>query len=556
MSGIICESANHSPRRRIWNHSFQTLHHNATSIWIRAIQLSARSIRHRLFSGESILDIAVLNDRSSDFRQGRLSGVIPLGFKQWLPSGCVPWLFMCPSPRLLAAFSFLLTASLSTVKAQNAPVQQFHQWARGHVHPVAISGAPTHNDADLGVLRTAIGSAHVIAFGEPIHNGREVLEFRNRLIRYGVMHLGFRAVALETCLSSSKLLYDYVLGRSAEGDTALKEAFCYGFGNYPEDLELIHWLNTYNASQSPEGKVRFYGIDLSGQFAPTAFRSLDAVLVYLDKAAPALGHEIRSKFESVMPVFRTDRYIKLTASQKDACTGDIQDLITLLRRERTPLTENTSPDDYAWALRQAIAASQDDAFLRSLPLEYDPSVPEWWKAYPPDARWDHNAEMREVAMADNVLWVEERERDRGKTLYFAHDEHVETGLGMLGSPGHPPTGQYQQIRSAGSYLRSALGSDLLVIGTYLGHGESFGFSDAPAPAVHGMEDLFGSLSIPQFLMNLHELPASGPLHEWFKAAHATRSTILRDATDSVAPLASYDEIFYTHTVSPSFLPHK
>ncbi len=159
-------------------------------------------------------------------------------------------------------------------------------------------------------------------------------------------------------------------------------------------------------------------------------------------------------------------------------------------------------------------------------------------------------------MADNVLWVQERERERGKVLYFAHDEHVETGLGMLGSPGHPPTGQYRQIRSAGSYLRSALGPDLVVIGTYLGHGEGFGSPDAPAPAVHGMEDLLASISVPQFLVNLHELPTSGPLYEWFTAAHATRSTILRDATDSVISLASYDEIFFISTVTPSFMSRK
>jgi erythromycin esterase len=461
----------------------------------------------------------------------------------WLLSGLFPLLTACPC----IAQSPLI---------QKAPIQDFRQWAPGHLYPVVTNDNRSKNDADLTFLRGIVGASHVIAFGEPIHNDHEVLEFRNRLIRYSVVQLGLRAVALETCLSSSKLLYDYVLSRSDESDTALKQAFCYGFGNYPEDLDLIHWLKTYNASQPPKSKVHFYGIDLTGQFSPTAFRSLDAVLIYLDKAAPVLGHEMRSKFEPLIPVFRTDRYIKLTEAQKDACTGSIQDLITLLRRERTLLTENTSPDDYEWALRQAIVASQDDAFLRSLPSEFDPSVPEWWKAYKPDPRWDHNAEMREVAMADNVLWVAERERERGKVLYFAHDEHVETGLGMLGAPGHPPPGQYQQIRSAGRYLRSALGSDLVVIGTYLGHGEGFGFSDDPAPAVHSMENLLGSVSSPQYVINLHELPSSGPLHEWFQTAHATRSTILRDATDSVAPLASYDDIFFTSHVSPSFLPHK
>ena len=57
-------------------------------------------------------------------------------------------------------------------------------------------------------LRNIIGDAHVVAFDEPIHGAHEPLAMRNRLIRYGVTRLGFTAVALETCLSSSKRLYD------------------------------------------------------------------------------------------------------------------------------------------------------------------------------------------------------------------------------------------------------------------------------------------------------------------------------------------------------------
>src|SRR5215472_17498242 len=84
-----------------------------------------------------------------------------------------------------------------------------------------------------------------------------------------VTRLGFTAVALETCLSSSKRLYDYVLGRTTETDSALKEAFCYGSGDLPENLELIRWLRTYNATQPPARQVRIYGIDLTGQYFPT-----------------------------------------------------------------------------------------------------------------------------------------------------------------------------------------------------------------------------------------------------------------------------------------------
>jgi erythromycin esterase len=95
------------------------------------------------------------------------------------------------------------------------------------------------------------GDAHVVAFGEPFHGGHEPLAMRNRLIRYAVTQLGFTAVALETGLTTSKRRYDHVLGKTTETDAALKEAFSYGFGGFPENLELIQWLRTWNAAQPP-----------------------------------------------------------------------------------------------------------------------------------------------------------------------------------------------------------------------------------------------------------------------------------------------------------------
>jgi erythromycin esterase len=223
----------------------------------------------------------------------------------------------------------LLLAFPIAVQGQNAPTQAFREWARDHVHPITSVNEGTHNDADLQTMSSIIGGAHVVAFGEPIHGGHEPLAMRNRLIRYGVTRLGFTAVALETCLSSSKRLYDYVLGQTTETDSALKEAFCYGFGDLPENLELIRWLRTYNAAQQPARQVRLYGIDLSGQYRPYAYRSVEAVLTFLDRADPNLGRELRKQYADLLRVFRIDKYAKLAPPDKDAITGKIQDLVRL-----------------------------------------------------------------------------------------------------------------------------------------------------------------------------------------------------------------------------------
>jgi erythromycin esterase-like protein len=307
-------------------------------------------------------------------------------------------------------------------------------------------------------------------------------------------------------------------------------------------------MRTYNAGQPPARHVRIYGIDLTGQYLPSASRSLDLVLAFLDRADPALGRELRKKYTDLIPVFRSDKYVKLPSPQKDAITGKIQELIALLQRERISLTHATSTDDYEWALRQAITAAQDDAYLRSFPPEWDPDLlnrsPE---KFQPSERWDHNAEMREVALADNLMWVQQRESRRGKVLFFAHNLHVQTGVEILGSPSRPAAGPWRRIRSSGNYLRSALGPDLVVIGTYYGRDVGISHSDVPSASdTHEVEDVLASLSIPQYMMDLRELPSSGPLSEWFQMAHETRQNLY-----TIEPRKVYDAILFVNIITPS-----
>jgi erythromycin esterase-like protein len=156
--------------------------------------------------------------------------------------------------------------------------------------------------------------------------------------------------------------------------------------------------------------------------------------------------------------------------------------------------------------------------------------------------------MREIAMADDVLWVQQRESSRGgKTFFFASNSHVQASLVIRGSINRPFT--LLRYRPAGMYLRSALGRELIVIGTYYGHGAD---PDGPRPMdLAGMDGLLSSVSIPRFIMDLRDLPAAGRLHDWFQAAHHNRgwATI-------VAPIENYDAILFLDNITPTPPPQK
>ena len=159
--------------------------------------------------------------------------------------------------------------------------EQFQRWAQDHAHHLDARAMDSPlGDANLQSfppLRQTVGDARVVAIGEPHHGSHEPLAMRNLVIRYLVSELGFTAVALETGLSPSKRLYDYVLLKGDETDSALAASFSYGFGEFQENLDLLHWLRAFNATRMPANRVRLYGVDMTGQVFPTAYRSLDAV---------------------------------------------------------------------------------------------------------------------------------------------------------------------------------------------------------------------------------------------------------------------------------------
>lgn len=101
-----------------------------------------------------------------------------------------------------------------------------------------------------------------------------------------------------------------------------------------------------------------------------AFPALLAVLSYLDRVDPALAARTRDAFRPVLPQFDVRRFVTLSAPEQNAVSGQVHDLAALVRRERIRFTAASSRDDYEWALRQAVNAEQDDAFMHLIPRDF------------------------------------------------------------------------------------------------------------------------------------------------------------------------------------------
>jgi len=127
---------------------------------------------------------------------------------------------------------------------------------------------------------------------------------------------------------------------------------------------------------------------------------------------------------------------------------------------------------------------------------------------------------RDRSMADNVKWIADH-APGAKIVLWAHNGHVQTG--GLG---------YQAM---GSSLREMFGSQMAVFGFAFNQGSfqavsqtSSGparlkdFTVPPAPAGN-LDAMLAAAGIPLFALDLRQAPPSGPVADWWKQAHQTRS---------------------------------
>jgi len=146
-----------------------------------------------------------------------------------------------------------------------------------------------------------------VAIGEPNHGTHEPLALRNRLIRFLVEQMGFTAVALETSFTESFALERFVAGGPGELHNTVRDNFSWGFGNFPENEELIQWIRGYNADTNIR-QDSLLRVDLSGAqdgAFPQARRAVDFAITFLARGDSTAAQSLREKLEPRLKKFST-----------------------------------------------------------------------------------------------------------------------------------------------------------------------------------------------------------------------------------------------------------
>lgn len=114
------------------------------------------------------------------------------------------------------------------------------------------------NFGDIHFLKETLQEKEIIALGEATHGTREIFDYKDRLVRFLVINLEYKAIAFESDFIAIEKIDDYINGK-IEHLGSLS-----GTPLHLDNVKMIAWLKKYNLSQSEENKIHLYGLEARG----------------------------------------------------------------------------------------------------------------------------------------------------------------------------------------------------------------------------------------------------------------------------------------------------
>ncbi|MFI2205411.1 erythromycin esterase family protein [Streptomyces sp. NPDC020192] len=312
-------------------------------------------------------------------------------------------------------------------------------------------------------------SCELLALGEPTHQEPAFGRVRNHLFAE-LVERGFRSIALETDRVAALAVNDYVQEGTGSLDTVLSDGFSHDFGTLDPNRRLITWMREHNRNRPPEERLAFHGFDAPTEnySAPSPRTYLEHARAYLDLDLDLTGlagdDERWSRAEAVLDPAMSPG----ATAEADKLRLIADDMLTSLYTRAPELIEATSRERWLRARTHLTAGlgllryHQESA---RQPLDTSPRITALLAT-------------RDALMAQNLLDIREIEAERGATLVFAHNVHLQRNLSgwRMGDVGADWWG-------AGSVAARLLGQRYRFVAGSLGRSEAIGLGD-PEPGTY------------------------------------------------------------------------
>ena len=421
---------------------------------------------------------------------------------------------------LVAAFTF------GCAKTNPSDSRAFIEWVSEH--EIAVESLDSSlPGTDVESLREAIGFARVVGVGESRHDTREQLLLKGLLVRHLIEDLGFRALILEESFPHAESLDRYVT--SGEGD--LRDLMNRLAGWYlwdtEEMLELVQWIRQFNKGRQPGQKVRIFGMDIT---APAL--GVQGVIDFLEAAgtdiqldAQALGLDLqRGDFWPST----WERYAALSEEQRRELAENYEELIEVLKEQRTRLIASSSEKEYERTLLMGeIGRMGNDLFS--------------------SADREEGGAIRERGMVKATLWILDREIAGEKAIIWSHNLHVARSSFRM------PGLAEGALEPMGVQLSEELGDAYIAIGGTFGTG-SYRADLPPGERVFEavsedvMDGALAEVGAPFFLIDLRRVEKNSGAARWLRQDREWRA---QDSRAVLVPSAAFDLVYFVKEISRS-----
>ncbi|HUR45010.1 MAG TPA: erythromycin esterase family protein [Candidatus Saccharimonadales bacterium] len=348
----------------------------------------------------------------------------------------------------------------------------------------------TSTSGDYGPLIDLAAGRDFVLLGEATHGTHEFYRARAEITKRLVRELGFNAVAVEADWPDAYRINRFI--RNMSSDEEAFEALD-DFKRFPtwmwrnaDVLDLIGWLREQNRRLLEDGRsVGWFGLDLY-----SLFRSIDAVLQYLDRVDPAGARSARARYACFDHFAENSQAYGFAANTKpsEACEKAVLEELMELHQQAARY-RSEDPDEFFFAEQNALLVKNAEAYYRTM---FDGQIDSW------NLRDRHMMETLE-----NLVEHLKQQTGSAKVIVWAHNSHLgDARATQMGDMGEWNLGQL---------IREKYAAKSLLVGftTFSGTVTAASDWDKPAerkwvrPALRGSyESIFHDTDIPRFLLDL------------------------------------------------------
>lgn len=354
---------------------------------------------------------------------------------------------------------------------------------------------------DLEPLRALIGDARIVGLGEQTHGTSEFVTMKQRIIRFLVQEMGFAVIALESSLGGGLIADRYTHGPRGTPTEAMRllEQWFFNTGEFGRVLD---WLRDYNeAAMAP---VRVVGVDV---FSP------HKALEWFASILPTTDHP------GSAATLRDIRY-RLPSKSRLAYSSSMEDRWEYIAFVDAMVEEIVSVS----AELEAILDPWETMAVRRIPRVVDQlrgaygitsterNAAGWWV---PES-WNY----RDASMAENVAWWLEVLGPGAKMIVWAHNGHIAMQWPEAESV---PMGETLAARFGEDYVSVGFSTCEGTFTSYNPELPGLGPLPVPAPEPDSYELAFCSAGIPNFFLDLRELPSGTEVSDWMNASRGFKT---------------------------------